>query len=94
MNGNKWTPEEKKLLRTNMTTEEIAEATGRTEHAVRHARYTYTGHSVEEGKQLTTYEEKLFEAERNYHRIQKEQRLIHLCKVLGVRIGGMYDRTV
>ena len=89
MNGTKWTPEEKKLLKTDMSAEEIAKATGRTEYAVKRARYTYTGHSVEEGKQLTTYEEKLFEAERNYHRIQKEQRLIHLCKVLGVRIGGM-----
>ena len=89
MNGTKWTAEEKKLLKTNMTTEQIAEATGRTESAVRRARYTYTGHSVEEGKGFTTYEEKLFEAEKNYHRIQKEQRLIHLCKVFGVRIGGM-----
>lgn len=89
MNGAKWTPEEKMLLKSNMNAEQIAKATGRTEGAVRKARYTYTGHSVEEGKGLTTYEEKLFEAERNYHRVQKEQRLIHLCKVLGVRIGGM-----
>ena len=28
MNGAKWTAEEKKLLKTNMTTEQIAEATG------------------------------------------------------------------
>ena len=89
MNGTKWTAEEKRLLKTDMNASQIAEATGRTEEAVRRARYTYTGHSVEAGKGLTTYEEKLFEAERNYHRIQKEQRLIHLCKVLGVRIGGM-----
>ena len=89
MNGAKWTPEEKKLLKTDMNTSQIAEITGRTEDAVRRARYTYTGHSVEAGKGLTTYEEKLFEAERNYHKVQKEQRLIHLCKVLGVRIGGM-----
>ena len=89
MNGTRWTAEEKRLLKTNMNTKQIAEATGRTEEAVRRARYTYTGHSVEEGKGQVTYEERLFEAERNYHRIQKEQRLIHLCKVLGVRIGGM-----
>lgn len=89
MNGTKWTAEEKKLLKTDMTTEQIAEATGRTEKAVRKARYTYTGHSVEEGKGLTTYEEKLFEAERNYRRVQKEQRLLNYCKQLGVRIGGM-----
>jgi hypothetical protein len=89
MKGIKWTPEEKALLKTDMSAEQIAEATGRTEGAVRHARYTYTGHSVEEGKGLTTYEEKLFEAERNYHRIQKEENLLHLCKLLGVRIGGM-----
>ena len=39
MNGAKWTAEEKKLLKTNMTTEQIAEATGRTKEAVRRARY-------------------------------------------------------
>ena len=89
MNGTKWTAEEKKRLKTDMTTEQIAEATGRTKKAVRKARYTYTGHSVEEGKGLTTYEEKLFEAERNYRRVQKEQRLLNYCKQLGVRIGGM-----
>ena len=43
MNGTKWTAEEKKLLKTDMTTEQIAEATGRTAEAVRRARYTYTG---------------------------------------------------
>lgn len=89
MNGTKWTAEEKKLLKTDMTTEQIAEATGRTEEAVRRARYTYTGHSVEEGKGQTTYEERLFEAERNYRRVQKERRLLNYCKQLGVRIGGM-----
>ena len=89
MNGTKWTAEEKKLLKTDMNASQIAEATGRTEKAVRKARYTYTGHSVEEGKGLTTYEEKLFEAERNYRRVQKEQRLLNYCKQLGVRIGGM-----
>ena len=89
MNGTKWTAEEKMLLKTDMTTEQIAEATGRTEGAVRRARYTYTGHSVEEGKGQTTYEERLFEAERNYRGVQKEQRLLNYCKQLGVRIGGM-----
>ena len=89
MNGTKWTAEEKMLLKSNMNAEQIAKATGRTESAVRKARYTYTGHSVEEGKGLTTYEEKLFEAERNYRRVQKEQRLLNYCKQLGVRIGGM-----
>ena len=89
MNGTKWTAEEKKLLKTDMTTEQIAEVTGRTEGAVRRARYTYTGHSVEEGKGQTTYEERLFEAERNYRGVQKERRLLNYCKQLGVRIGGM-----
>ena len=60
MNGTKWTAEEKKLLKTDMSAQQIAEATGRTEEAVRRARYTYTGHSVEEGKGQTTYEERLF----------------------------------
>ena len=85
----KWTAEEKKLLKTNMTASQIAEATGRTMEAVRRARYTYTGHFVEEGKGQITNEERLFEAERRYHKVQKEQRLIALCKQLGVRIGGM-----
>lgn len=89
MNGTKWTAEEKKLLKTDMSAQQIAEATGRTEEAVRKARYTYTGHSVEEGKGQTTYEERLFEAERNYRRVQKEQRLLNYCKQLGVRIGGL-----
>lgn len=89
MNGTKWTAEEKKLLKTDMSAQQIAEATGRTEEAVRRARYTYTGHSVEEGKGQTTYEERLFEAERNYRRVQKEQKLLNYCKQLGVRIGGM-----
>ena len=89
MNGNKWTPEEKRLLKSNMSAEEIAKETGRSEYAVKRARYTYTGHSVEEGKQLTTYEERLFEAERNYHRIMREKNLINHCRQLGVRIGGM-----
>lgn len=89
MNGTKWTAEEKLLLKTDMSAQQIAEATGRTEEAVRRARYTYTGHSVEEGKGQTTYEERLFEAERNYRRVQKEQRLLNYCKQLGVRIGGM-----
>ena len=89
MNGKQWTPEEKRLLKSNMSAEEIARETGRSEHAVKRARYTYTGHSVEEGKQLTTYEERLFEAERDYHRIQREKHIINLCRQLGVRIAGM-----
>ena len=43
MNGTKWTAEEKKLLKTDMTTEQIAEATGRTEEAVRRARLRTQG---------------------------------------------------
>lgn len=89
MNGTKWTAEEKLLLKTDMSAEQIAKATGRTEHAVHRARYTYTGHTVEKERQLETSEERLFEAERNYRRVQKEQRLLNYCKQLGVRIGGM-----
>lgn len=89
MNGTKWTAEEKKLLKTDMSAQQIAKATGRTEHAVHRARYTYTGHTVEKERQLETAEERLFEAEHNYRRIQKEQKLLNYCKQLGVRIGGM-----
>ena len=86
---NKWSPEHKQLLKTDMTAEQIAEITGRTVEGVRRARYAYTGHSVEKAKQITTYEDKLFEMERKYHQIQKEERLKALCRQLGVRIGGM-----
>ena len=89
MSGIKWSTEEKSLLKTNMTAEQIAEITGRTPKAVRKSRYTYTGHSVEEGKQLTTHEERLIEMERKYRQIQKEERLKALCKQLGVRLGSM-----
>ena len=90
----KWTIEEKQLLKTDMTTEEIAEATGRTHESIKRARYSYTGHSVEKSKALTTNEEKLFEMERKCRKLKREEDLIKLCKTLGVRIGGMYDRTV
>ena len=90
----KWTTQDKQLLKTNMTTEQIAEATGRTHESIKRARYSYTGHSVEASKAIETKEEKLFEAERKYRKLKREENLINLCEVLGVRIGGMYDRTV
>ena len=90
MNGPKWTTEHKQLLKTDMTTEELVRVTGRTPEAVRRARYTYTGHFVGKGqRQIETKEEKLFQAEERYHKLQREQHLKDLCKQLGVRIGGM-----
>ena len=89
MNGIKWSSEDKALLKTDMSNEQIDKLTGRTPEAVRRARYTYTGHFVEKDKGIETREEKLFEAEREYHKLQKEQRLKELCRQLGVRIGGM-----
>ena len=90
MNGEKWSAEEKALLKSEMTAEEISVKIGRTVEAVKRARYTYTGHMLQKGgRWLETNEERLFEAEREYRRIQKEERLKHLCKQLGVRIAGM-----
>lgn len=89
MNGPKWTTEHKQLFKTDMTNEQIVEITGRTPEAVRRARYTYTGHSVEKSKGFETKEEKLFQAEERYHKLLKKQRLKDLCKQLGVRLGGM-----
>ena len=95
MNGVKWSPEEKALLKTDLTAEEISVKIGRTVEAVKRARYTYTGHMLQKGgRWLETNEERLFEAERQYHKLKREENLINLCKILGVRIGGMYDRTV
>jgi len=88
MNGIKWSPEEKALLKSDLTAEEIAVRTGRTSEAVRRARYTYTGHTLQKGgKWLKTDEERLFEAERKYRIVEKEQKLKDLCKQLGVRIA-------
>ena len=88
MNGIKWLKEHKDLLKTNMTTEQIAKATGRTHEAVKRARYVYTGHSVEKDKCPETKEEKLFEMERKVHQLQKEQHIKDLCKQLNVKLGG------
>ena len=88
MRGEKWSREHKALLKTDMTTEQIVKITGRTPDAVKRARYVYTGHSSLKDRCPETYEEKLFEAERKYRKIEKEQRLKELCKQLGVRIGG------
>jgi len=41
-----WTPEQKAMLHSDMTNEEIAEATGRSVRAVISRRYSYTGHST------------------------------------------------
>ena len=91
MKGTKWSPEEKALLKTDLTAEEIAARTGRTSEAVRRARYTYTGHFVEKSKALKTKEDKLFEMEYRCRKLKREEDLIKLCKTLGVRIGGMYE---
>ena len=89
MTGTKWSTEDKQLLKTDMSNDQIMKLTGRTEEAVRRARYVYTGHFVEKGRGIETKEEKLFQAEERYHKLLKEQRLKDLCKQLGVRLGGM-----
>ena len=88
MNGEKWSKEHKEMLKTDMTNVQIAKETGRTLEAVKRARYTYTGHAVEKDRWVETKEERLFEMEKKVHKLQKEQRLLDLCRHLGVRIGG------
>ena len=82
----KWTKEQKIMLKSDMTNEEIAAETGRTVNSVRKGRYAYTGHSCDNPK-IKTHEEKLFEAEKRAMQVRKEERLKELCKILGVRIG-------
>jgi hypothetical protein len=41
-----WTPEQKAMLHSDMTNEEIAEKVGRSVSAVRDRRYCYTGHTT------------------------------------------------
>lgn len=88
MNGEPWSKEHKDLLKTDMTTEQIAKVTGRTHDAVKRARYVYTGHSVEKDKCPETKEERLFEAERIYHKLQREQHIKDMCIQLNVKLGG------
>lgn len=84
-----WTSEEKRMLRSEMTNEEIARETGRSVKAVVSARYRHTGHQVQRSKWRDPYQTEIGIAKEKVSKIEKEARLLALCKQLGVRIGGM-----
>lgn len=72
---NRWTPEEIKLLRSDMSNQEIADKIGRTRVAVKDKRYVLFGNQkVRRPEQLT--------------RIEKESRILKLCEKLGVKLLG------
>ena len=77
----KWTKEEKALLWSMKTNEEIAKELNRTVTAVERARYYYTGHvcEIENAKARFSQESQ----------IAKEARIINLCHQLGVRLQGV-----
>lgn len=83
-----WTREQKDLLFSDMTNEEIAEATGRSLISIKSARYYYTGHQVEPAKALEARERAILMQEQKARRVANEQRLKDLCRQLGVRLYG------
>ena len=84
-----WTREQKDLLFSEMTNEEIAKAVGRSVTSVKRARYYYTGHEVEFSRwQLDTQENAILKHEQKAKRVANEQRIKDLCKRLGVRLYG------
>lgn len=73
----RWTDDEKRLLRSNMTSEEIAEKTGRSLKAVRSRRYEYTGHTnCDEFVPMREFVSKEV----------GEARILYLCRKLGIRL--------
>lgn len=84
-----WTKEQKDMLHSSMTNEEIAEATGRTLTSVKKARYYYTGHEVELSRaRLESSESEILRLEREARRLDREKQLNNLCRQLGVRLYG------
>lgn len=71
-----------KLLRSQMSNEEIAGRLGVPESRVRAARYYYTGHAIPFDPDTMRMPERFSDTE-------KEARIIDLCKKLGIRIGGV-----
>ena len=88
MSRNIWTNEQKEMLHSSMTNEEIAQATGRSLASVKRGRYYYTGHEVEFSKWQLAREAAILEHEQKARRVANEERLKNLCKQLGVRLYG------
>lgn len=74
-----WTQEQKDMLFTDMTNEEIAEATGRSIAAVVSRRYQYTGHSTN----LDNWKKLTFQSKRVTF---GEAHLIQTAKRIGAKI--------
>ena len=75
-----WTKEERDLLRTDLTNEEISERTQRPLMGVKKARYKYTGHSVEKAKHRF---------KPTLDRSDSEARIIAKCFELGIKLEGV-----
>ena len=89
MSRNIWTNEQKEMLHSSMTNEEIAQATGRTMVSVKRARYYYTGHEVElESARIKKNDTDMLRYEQKARKVQREEHLRNLCKRLGVRLYG------
>lgn len=78
----KWTKQQRDMLWSDMTNEEIADATGRSLIVVKRARFYYTGHTVH--KDLARDN-----AEEARKKTEGEARILNLAKKLNIKIGGM-----
>lgn len=74
-----WTPEQKAMLHSDMTNEEIAQSVGRSVGAVISRRYSYTGHATN----FTNW--KAVRAERK-RRVRGEAHVIRTAKRIGAKI--------
>ena len=77
----KWTKQQRDMLFSDMTNEQIAAETGRSLTVVRRARFYYTGHTVNRDRAITNTEERRSRAE-------GEVRILKLAKELNIKIGG------
>lgn len=77
---NKWTPEQKRLLFSDLSNEEIAKITGRDKRAVEVTRYRYTGHYCTKETQRKNQDERR-------KGIRGEVRIVDACKRLKIKIA-------
>ena len=75
----KWTDEQKEMLKSDMSNEEIAAEVGRSVTAVQSARMYYTGHTVELARAKTLDSQKIAS-------ITSEARILDLAKKMNIRI--------
>lgn len=73
-----WTQEEKKMLHSNKTNEEIAEEIGVSICAVKKSRYYYTGHEVEPDRWRKDNPSRIS--------VESEARILSLAKKIGVKL--------